>query len=276
MTLSGLPELVLLKVLCFCSENIEDIQSLRETCNQICRFIDQNWSYMFNIHLVLSNVSSDTIVPWHKPVLNLKLNVLQENYNHKDYDVIQVDSIAACENDNYYIYEDDNGKRLPLIIKPRKLANISKLETLLKDLNLNNLQSLDISFQGVSCFRYPYHVVMLNSQLRSRCLKKMKLDVNFLCGYCTEFVANIQENFLNIELLEIMNIVQRDPSSIDVMICLSLRIFEKFHRDSFMRKTIVQRIPLQVLPDLEESRDEGQFTFKVLPESAQFVTLQFG
>ena len=274
-----LPDLVLMKVLCYCSQNIGDILSLRETSKQFCSFIDQNWCSIFNITLILSNVNRDTkpIVDISKPVLNLKLRVLRENYNEKEYDVVQVDSIAACENDDYYIYEDDLGKRLPLIIKPSEFTNISKLEKLLTDLNLNNLQSLDISFEAArNCFSYPYHVVLLNKHLKNRCLKKMKLDVNFLCGYCTEFVANIQDYFPNIELLEITNIVQRDQKSIDVMICLSLCIFEKFHRDSSVRKTLVKNIPLQCLASLDDCRDKWQFTFQVLPYSASSVALQFG
>lgn len=277
MILSELPELVLIKVVTFCAENIEDIQRLRETCSKICLFIDQNWPHIFHMNLVISNAGkSYDCIAISKPVLNLKLDILQENFNQEDYDVIHVDSVAACQSDDYYIYEDDDGKRLPLIIKPKQFANISKLDKLLTDLNLNNLLSIDISFQGVSCFRYPYHVLLLSNKLKISTLKKMKMDVNFLCGYCTEFVANIQETFLNIELLEITNILQRDNSSLDVMICLSLRIFEIFDRDSSRRKTVVHRIPVHVLTDLQEFKAQGMFSFKVLPESAQFATLQFG
>jgi len=279
MILSDLPELVLLKIVSLCSQSIEDVFSLRQTCSKICSFIDQNWHRVYHINLSLGNGDDCVDLATSKPVLNLKLEICEVNYNIKDYDVTFVDSMAACEKEDYYIYEDENGRRVPLIIKPKKFSNISKLENLLTELNLNNLQTLDISFQGVSCFRYPYHVLLQNNDLKTESLKKCKLGVNFLCGYCTEFVANIQQNFPNLQILEILNIPQSETRSSDIMICLSLRIFEKFDRDSPIRKTVVRRLPVYLLGDLEDltnQADQKMFSYEVIPETAQFATLQFG
>jgi len=279
MDLPDLPDLVLFKIMALCSQNIEDIYCLRQTCSKICTFIDQNWHYLYYTDLMLENGDRSGDHAVSKPVLNLKLNLFQENYNQKEYDVTFVESIAACENEDYFIYEDENGKRFPLIIKPRESTRISKLEKLLTNFNLTNLQTLEIKFQGVNCFRYPYHVLLLNNNLKSSSLKKMILSVNFLCGYCTEFVANIQQNFPNLQLLEITNVPLHDTRSLDIMICLSLRIFEKFDRDSPIRKTIVQKLPVYLLADLEDladQEDQRMFSYKVLPETADFATLQFG
>jgi len=277
MTCADLPDLVLLKVLQKCSENIEDIYNLRATNKHLCRFIDQNWRFLFNINLVLSNFPRCLRIDMSKPVLNLKLNILLENFKDREfYNVVQVDSISACETDKYYIYEDELGKRLPLIIKPTEFSNISELEFTLARLNLNNLHSLDLIFEGFTCFRYPYHVILLNSRLKSQFLKQLRLDVNFLCGYCTEFVANIQSTFPQLKLLDISNVVQTDSSSIDVMICLSLTIFERFAKDGRLRKTLVRNIPFQCLEDLDECKELGELTFQVLPHSDTCVTLQFG
>ena len=279
MILSDLPELILLKIASLCSQNIEDIFSLRISCRKICGFIDQNWHHIFHINLALGNGDKYVDLVISKPVLNLKLEICQVNYYSKDYDVTYVESMAACEKEDYYIYEDENGKRTPLIIKPKKFSNISKLESLLSDMNFNNLQTLDISFQGINCFKYPYHALLLNNKLWAESLKKFILGVNFLCGYCTEFVANIQQKFPNLQILDILNIPQSESRSSDIMICLSLRIFEKFDRDSPIRKTVVRRLPVHLLGDLEDlnnQADHKMFSYEVIPETAQFVALQFG
>ena len=279
MILSDLPELILLKITSLCSQNIEDIFSLRISCRKICVFIDQNWHHIFHINLALGNGDKYVDLVISKPVLNLKLEICQVNYYSKDYDVTYVESMAACEKEDYYIYEDENGKRMPLIIKPKKFSNISKLESLLSDMNFSNLQTLDLSFQGVNCFKYPYHALLLNNKLLAESLKRFILGVNFLCGYCTEFVANIQQKFPNLQILDILNIPQSESRSSDIMICLSLRIFEKFDRDSPIRKTVVRRLPVHLLGDLEDlnnQADHKMFSYEVIPETAQFVALQFG
>merc|ERR1719369_424770 len=213
--------------------------------------------------MVLSNVIGSRANMSTKPVLNLKLVVLVENFWDKEYEVFHVDSVSACENNDYLIYEDSQGKRLPLIIKPSNKAVISKFEENLSNLNLNNLLSLEIGFEGRNCFKYPYHLVLLNGQYKTGCLKKLKLDVNFMCGYCTEFVANVQDTFPKMKELDITTVID-DHSSVDVMICLSLSVFENFQRDSWLRKTLVHNIPIHCVEFLDTCIELDQL--KVLPE----------
>ena len=105
-------------------------------------------------------------------------------------------------------------------------------------------------------------------------MKKLKVKINFLCSYCSEFVANIQEKYSNLNCLEIENI-QSDNHNAEIMVCLSLTIFERFQRDIQQRKTIVKRIPVHVLSLLDESNPDNLLSYLVVPESVHFVSLVF-
>jgi len=274
MSLTDLPDLILSKIFEFCAEDIQDIHNLRETCSYVCHFIDRSWDQLYTNSVLLNNFNTISGTCIFKPVLNLKLDIFEENFHLNDYDVTYVETFSVSDIEEYDIVEDNDGKRLPLIIKPKEEAHIFQLEKALDEINLINLQSLDICFKGINCFKYPYHSLLRSRTLGSTYLKKLKVKINFLCSYCSEFVANIQEKYSNLNCLEIENI-QSDNHNAEIMVCLSLPIFERFQRDIQKRKTIVKRISVHVLSLLEESNPDNLLLYLVVPESAHFVSLVF-
>lgn len=222
MTLLNIPDLVMMKVIRLCSQDLLDIYSLRMVNKKFCFFIDQNWSMLFNEYLTVSNEVTDKEpagVDISKPVLNLKINIQRDNYDDDSYNVVKLNTLDACDSDQYLIFENEDGKREPLIITPQWDTGVAELERLLGALNLRNLQSLEIKFSSWNCFNYPYHTFLLHPALSlSASLFRLKLRVNFLCGYCSEYVAKVGEVFPTIRRLDVTNISPISQSGLAILV----------------------------------------------------------
>lgn len=280
MSLLNIPDLVMMKVIRLCSRDLLDIYSLRRVNTKLCVFIDQNWSRLFNEYLTVSNEVTDKEpagVDISKPVLNMTINLQRENYDDDSYNVVKLNTLDACDSDQYLIFENEDGKREPLIITPQWDTRVAELERLFGALNLRNLQSLEIKFSSRNCFYYPYHTFLLHPALsHSASLVRLKLRVNFLCGYCSEYVAKVGEVFPTIRRLEVTNISPISQSGLAILVPLSSMIFETFSREAGVRRTVVTNIPVQCMEQIWEWGETGHHQFQVIPQSLDLVTLNFG
>lgn len=277
MALLDVPDLVMMKVIKYCSHNLEDIHSLRVVNKRLQEFIDINWNHLFHTDLFITNSGVNNKLDLSKPVLNMVISVKQVSLHNDEFEVTKLNAQEICNGDNFLIIEDDSGKREPLVVVPRAETALALLENSLVKLNLRNLLSLEIKFDGHNCFKYPYHYILLHKELKKiPSLKQLMLSVDFLCGYCTEYVANIGTNCPQILFLNITNMVHHSKFDLDIFVPLSTAIFETFSKESNRRQTLVSCIPVHLLPEIQDWAEEGEHYVQVFASQRNMVTLKFG